>query len=163
LIETTGNTLAQQFPRLETLADKVKSEGLNITESDIQAGSAEVLTKFGSPAAASYVELITTVRGDYAAMQRAIGGGQGGEYLRDAATDAIPAGLTSEQYKAQYDTLSISMQKAKAASQNEVQSLLNPAVKNDNTSYDNVSAGSTITYNGQEYTVDANGNMTPVQ
>jgi hypothetical protein len=89
-IDTTAFTLVSQFPRLAQLATEVGN--LGIQESDVTAGKAEVTRKFGSVAAGNYIELLQTVRGDYSAMQAAIGGGRGGEYFARGAAEAIPIG-----------------------------------------------------------------------
>jgi hypothetical protein len=109
-IEATAQALQAQFPRLSQLADQVKSEGVQLQESDIQAGSAYVLQHTGSVNASNYVELLQTVRGDYQAMQQALGGGRGGEYLQRTAIDAIPAGLSSEQLTGLQSTIQKSAQ-----------------------------------------------------
>ena len=122
-IETVTQTLASQFPRLMDLADKVKTMG--ITESDIQAGAATAQSKFGSPDAASYIELLTTMRGDYAAMQSALAGSRGGLMFVEDAKKAIPAGMTSEQYKSMQDTIEKSAANAVTATNAEAQKLYN--------------------------------------
>ena len=122
-IDTIGNTLTSQFPRLQTLADKVKAEGINITESDIQSGSAAIQRKFGNTDAAAYIELIQTIRGDYAGMQSALVGGRGGQTFLQNSVDAVPLGLTGDQYAQIQKTLSLSVTKATAATQSEAQTL----------------------------------------
>jgi len=124
-IETTSGALQSQFPRLAQLADEVSSAGIKITESDLQATQAQLMTKFGSDAAASYVELINTVRGDYAAMQASLAGGRGGQFFAETAAEAIPLGLTSSQYLAQMQTIEQSSKNAIAATQQEANDLVN--------------------------------------
>ena len=141
-IETTSATLQAQFPRLEKLADQVRSQGVNITESDVQAGATSILQKTGSPEAASYVELLTTIRGDYTALQGAIGNSQGSEGLRAESLQAIPLGLTSEQYHAIFNTLQTSSAVARSATQAEVQTLIGGAVKSDTSTDTSSSLGS---------------------
>lgn len=121
-IETTSKTLQSQFPRLIELAKKVGS--LSITEQDLTAGKAHAMQKFGSVDAANYIELINTVRGDYSSMQASIAGSRGGQYFSETAAEAIPTGLTPEQYKGIQDTITQSADLANQSTQGEVQDLL---------------------------------------
>ncbi len=121
-IDATSNTLANQFPRLATLADKVSN--LGITEADLTAGKAKVASKFGSVDAANYVELIQTVRGDYAAMQAAIGGSRGGQFFSQTAQQAIPLGLTSDQYRGIEQTIRLSAVNSQKGTQDEANRLI---------------------------------------
>lgn len=123
-VESVLNATSLNFPRLEQLADAVKAEGINITEADIQAGSAAVQSKFGSTSAASYVELINTIRSDYSAAQASLAGSRGGQFFAENAQQAIPIGLTSAQYGAIKDTLTLSSQNAAQAINGEVQNLI---------------------------------------
>lgn len=123
-VESIENSLVNQFPRLGELADKVSAAGINLTESDVQAGSAAVQAKFGSPDAASYVELLNTVRADYAAQNAALAGSRGGEFFANSAQQAIPLGYTSDQYKALSDTIYKSAENIKQGVNQEVQSLI---------------------------------------
>lgn len=118
------NSTTANFPRLETLADSLKTSGITITESDIQAGSAAVQEKFGNPDAASYVELINTMRSDYSAAQAALAGGRGGQYFAESAAQAIPSGLSSQQYAAIQNTINLSSTNAIKATNDEVNNLL---------------------------------------
>lgn len=121
-IDTTSSTLSGQFPRLAQLATNVGS--LGITESDLTAGKANVTRKFGSVDAGNYVELIQTIRGDYAAMQAAIGGGRGGEFFNKGAQEAIPIGLTADQYLGIAQTIKQSAAIAQQASGDEITKLI---------------------------------------
>lgn len=121
-IDTTSATLTGQFPRLAQLADKVGNIG--ISESDLNAGKAAVQKKFGSVDAANYTELIQTVRSDYAAMQAAVGGSRGGEFFARNAQEAIPLGLTGDQYLGLMATIQQSAQIAQQASADETNKLL---------------------------------------
>lgn len=112
-VESITNSVVNQFPRLAILADQIRSEGLDITESDIQSGAAKALQKFGSPTAAAYIELVNTIRADYAANNAALAGSRGGEFFARAAQEAIPTGLTSSQYNAIKDTMVASSQNIK--------------------------------------------------
>lgn len=123
-IDTTANTLAAQFPRLQQLADKLASQGVNITESDFQAGKAAILSKFGSPDAAAYYDLLQTVRGDYAAMQAAIAGGRGGLGYVENAKEAIPVGRTGAQYAAIGNQIGMSAANARQASGEQIHNLI---------------------------------------
>lgn len=118
------NSTTSNFPRLETLADSLKQSGISVTESDIQAGSAAVQERTGSADAASYVELINTMRSDYSAAQAALAGGRGGQYFAESAAQAIPSGLTSKQYAAIQGTISLSSNNAIKATTDEVNNLL---------------------------------------
>lgn len=120
-VETVNQTLVAQFPRLEELADKVKAFG--ITESDVQAGAAHVQAKTGSADAASYVELLQTVRSDYAAAQSALAGSRGGLMFVQNANEAIPIGLSADQYRAIGDTINKSIENSKSATNAEANSL----------------------------------------
>lgn len=123
-ISIVENSATANFPRLQALADKVKASGITITESDLQAGSAIVQQKTGSADAASYVELVNTIRSDYSAMQSALAGARGGQYFAETAAQAIPLGLTSDQYAAIANTITLNAQNATNATNGEVQDLL---------------------------------------
>lgn len=114
-VDTISASLTTQFPRLADLAGKVGN--LGITESDVTAGKAKVQQKFGSVDAANYVELLNTVRGDYAALQSAYAGSRGGEYFSRSAADAVPAGLTPDQYLGIMNTMQQSATNANVATQ----------------------------------------------
>lgn len=120
-VDTISASLSAQFPRLATLADKVGKIG--IQESDITAGKAAAQSKFGSVDAANYVELVQTVRADYAALQAAIAGGRGGQGFYDAATKAIPIGLTSQQYIGIMQTIVQSAANVKSASNDSISAM----------------------------------------
>lgn len=121
-VDATSNALANQFPRLAELADKVG--GLGIQESDLTKGKAELSRKFGSVDAANYIELIQTVRSDYAAMQAAIGGSKGGQFFSQSAVEAIPLGLTSDQYKGLQQTIQLSAINAQQGTSDEANKLI---------------------------------------
>ncbi len=123
-IEATSAALQSQFPRLSELAEEVKKEGINLTESDIQAGSTIIMQKFGSTVAANYGELLQTVRGDYQAYLQALGGGRGGEYLEKDSSRAIPAGYTGEQYRGLQETILKSADVSLKATQDTANMLL---------------------------------------
>lgn len=123
-ISIVENSTVNNFPRLETLADSVKAAGVTLTEADLQAGSAVVQQKTGSADAAAYVELINTVRSDYSAMQASIAGSRGGQFFSESAAQAIPLGLTSDQYKAIAKTISVSATNATNATNDEVNDLI---------------------------------------
>lgn len=123
-IETTSNTLSAQFPRLAQLATNVGN--LGITESDLTKTKAEIKKKFGSVDAANYIELLQTIRGDYSAMQAAVAGSRGAQYFSESAAQAIPLGLTPEQYLGLKQTIETSAQLAQGASGEEASALLNP-------------------------------------
>lgn len=122
-IDTTAGTLTSQFPRLAELASKVGN--LGITEQDITAGKAAAMRKFGSVDAANYIELLQTVRGDYSALQASLSGGRGGQYFAENAKDAIPLGLTPEQYQGIADTISQSAINAQKATSDEANNIIN--------------------------------------
>ena len=121
-VDSVSNAMVANFPRLEQLADSVN--GLGITESDIEKGSAYVQQKFGSPDAAAYVELLNTMRSDYSSMQAGLAGSTGGQYFAEQAQDAIPIGLTSNQYEAINQTIQTSAANAATAINGEVTSLI---------------------------------------
>ncbi len=121
-IDAASGALANQFPRLAELADKVKA--LGITETDVQAGAAKAQAKFGSKDAASYIELLQTIRGDYSAVQAAIGGSRGGEFFARQAQDAIPLGYTPDQYRALQQTIALSAINAQKGTQDEANRLI---------------------------------------
>lgn len=112
-IDTISSSLTSQFPRLAELAAKVGDMG--ITESDLSAGKAAAARKFGSVDAGNYIELVQTVRSDYAAMQAAVAGGRGGQFFAANAQDAIPLGLTPDQYKGLQQTIDQSAKNASTA------------------------------------------------
>jgi len=122
-IDTTASSLVTQFPRLAQLAGQVGN--LGITEADLTAGKAHAESKFGSVDAANYIELIQTVRSDYAAMQTSVAGGRGGQFFAQSAKDAIPLGLTPDQYLGLADTIQTSAMNAKTATADEATSLVN--------------------------------------
>lgn len=122
-IEATSNSLVKQFPRLEELADKVGT--LGISEQDLTKSKAEIMRKFNSQDAASYIELINTVRSDYSAMQAAIGGGRGGEYVSRAANEAIPVGASSDVYRSLADTINQSSASSLLGTQEAADKLMN--------------------------------------
>lgn len=110
-VDSIANSVINQIPRLSKLADQIKAEGIDmtdITESDVQAGKASVLRRLGSNAAASYIELVQTIRADYAAQNAALAGSRGGEFFARTAQEAIPLGLTSDQYNILKDTMTAS-------------------------------------------------------
>jgi hypothetical protein len=82
------------------------------------------MRKFGSTAAANYFDLIQTLRSDYAAMQASVAGSRGGQYFAENAKDAIPVGLSPDQYIGIGQTIAQSAANAKAASGQEAQSLI---------------------------------------
>lgn len=123
-VDSVLNATQLNFPRLEQLAQTLKQNGINLTESDLQAGSAAVQQKFGSPDAAAYTELINTIRSDYSAAQAALAGSRGGQFFAEGAAQAIPAGLTPDQYEAIKNTLTLSSNNASTAINDEVNSLL---------------------------------------
>ena len=104
-VESITNSVIAQMPRLASLADKVKSEGINFTESDLQSKQADIERKFGNTDAAQYLELVQTIRADYAANNAALAGSRGGEFFAKTANDAIPVGLSGDQYNAIKDTM----------------------------------------------------------
>lgn len=158
-IETVSNTLTSQIPRLATLADKVKA--LGITESDIQAGAAKAQSKFGSKDAANYIELIQTIRGDYSAMQASLAGSKGGQYFSEQANEAIPLGLTSEQYLGIKDTIGTSADLALSATGEEAGNLItNPNASIGSTNGTTSNNNDTHVYNGVTYKL-LNGIWTP--
>lgn len=150
-VESISGALTSQLPRIAQLADKVKS--LGITESDLQSGVAAVKRKFGSQDAANYVELINTVRGDYAGMQAALAGGRGGQYFAMQANDAIPLGLTGAQYLGLKDTIEQSAQNSLAATQEEAMRLIGTNSTSFSGSNGGSSEGDTHVYNGVTYKV----------
>lgn len=123
-VSSIENSLINQFPRLGDLADKVKSEGINLTEQDVQAGAAAIQAKFGSPDAAAYIELLNTVRADYAAQNAALAGSRGGEFFANSAQQAIPLGYTSDQYGALSDTIKKSAENVRDGINQEVEDLV---------------------------------------
>ena len=124
-IDTTASSLTAQFPRLADLADQVASAGITLDENDVAAGSAAVLAKTGSQAAADYIELLQTTRGDYAALQASIGGStRGGVFFNQTAQEAIPMGYTGAQYTSLGQTISTSADNASVATQGEVGNLI---------------------------------------
>lgn len=163
-IDTISSSATTQFPRLADLADKIKT--LGITESDIQKGAAAVKSKFGSVDASNYVELLQTIRGDYAGLQSAMGGsGRGGVFFSQAAQDAIPAGLTGAQYLGIMQTLQQSAVNVSNATQDEAQNLIGVGSGNSTgpaggSSGGNPQEGDTHIYNGTTYKV-VNGHWTP--
>ena len=128
-VEATSGALTSQFPRLAKLAGKVGN--LGITESDLSGGKAAAARKFGSVDAGNYIELVQTVRGDYTAMQAALGGGRGGEFFARNAKDAIPLGLTPDQYMGLMDTITQSAAVSAQSTQAEAQKLLGTNGIND--------------------------------
>lgn len=163
-VTAVANAVTLQFPRLGSLADQVKAEGITLTESDIQAGSAAAQAKFGSVAAANYIELLTNIRGDYASAIAALAGSRGGEFFATSATEAIPLGYTSSQYQGLQQTILTSTQNATQAMNDEVSSLIgtsgsdgspNTSGSTPGTSAPAVASGTTgtITVNGKNVTV----------
>lgn len=153
-IDTTAATLTSQFPRLAQLANSVGS--LGITESDLTAGKAAASRKFGSVDAGNYIELIQTIRGDYAAMQAALAGGKGGQYFAQSAKDAIPLGLTSDQYMGLADTIQASAMNAKTAAASEA----NDLIMGTSTSTDQTKPNFMVA-NGQRYALGPDGTYYP--
>lgn len=123
-VESVLSATTLNFPRLQKLADSLASQGINISESDLQATQADILRKFGSQDAASYIELINTIRSDYGAAQAALVGSPGGQYFVMNAAEAIPIGLSSAQYGAIKDTLVYSSKNAATAINDEVRNLI---------------------------------------
>jgi hypothetical protein len=173
-IDTINASLTTQFTRLEALASQVDPKVLgSINESDISASTAQIEAKFGSTPAAQYVEFLQAMRSEYGAFIAAMGGGRGGGYAFASASDAIPAGYTADQYVGVQQNLAYTLNSTRTAAQGEIQDLMggenvgngaggsstSGAAGSQNTP---VSAGSTITYQGKQYSVDANGDMTPL-
>ena len=123
-VDSISNSIVNQFPRLETLADKVKAAGIDVTEQDIQAGAAKALAKFGSQDAANYIELLNTIRADYAAQNAALAGSRGGEFFAKSAMEAIPLGYTGDQYKGLADTILKSATNVKDGINKTIQELI---------------------------------------
>ncbi len=123
-VESVNNALTLNIPRLMTLADQVNASGVPIQESDLQATSADIQRRFGGTPAAAYIELLQTLRSDYSAAQSALAGSRGGQYFAQNAADAIPIGLSSDQYKTIGDTINQSSQNAATAINGEVQNLI---------------------------------------
>lgn len=125
-VESIATAMTLNVPRLQQLATRLQNANppVTITESDIQAGKAAALRKFGSEDAAAYIELIQTIRSDYGATQAALAGSRGGQFFSQAANDAIPVGLSADQYGTVKDTIVLSSTNAKKAIDDEVQSLI---------------------------------------
>ena len=121
-IDAVTNSLANQFPRLIQLSKNVGN--LGIQESDLTAGKAAVASKFGSVDAGNYVELITTIRNEYAAMQSAVSGSQGGQFFAESAQKAVPIGLTPEQYQGLQQTIQLSAINAQKGTSDEATKLI---------------------------------------
>jgi hypothetical protein len=128
-VDTISSSATTQFPRLADLADNVKA--LGITEADIQAGAAKAQSKFGSVDASNYIELIQTIRGDYAGLQSAMGGSsRGGVFFSQTADSAIPAGLTGAQYLGIMRTMQQSAVNVSKATQEEANNLIGVGTNN---------------------------------
>jgi hypothetical protein len=123
-IESISNTMTTQMPRLAKMADQLKADGINLTESDFQAGAASVLKKFGNVNASNYIELLATIRGDYSAYLAAVGGSRGGQHYSLNATQAIDIGLTGDQYLGNMNTIIQSAKNTNDAIQNETRALI---------------------------------------
>jgi len=123
-VESVSQAMTLNIPRLAQLADQVKAEGIDITEADLQATQAQIESKFGSGPAASYIELINTMRSDYSAMQSGLAGSRGGQFFAAQAADAIPIGLSGQQYQQIGQTIQLSAQNATQAINGETQTLL---------------------------------------
>ena len=134
-VDSVSNAMTLNIPRLAALADKVNAAGISVQESDLQATQADIMRKFGNTDAASYIELVQTMRSDYAAMQAGLAGGRGGQYFAASAADAIPLGLSSDQYKAIGQTIQLSAANAATAINDEVGTLLNQGSGGGSTSY----------------------------
>jgi len=122
-VETVSAALTSQFPRLADLASKVQN--LGIQESDLNAGKTALTRKFGSVDAGNYIELINTVRGDYASLQASYAGSRGGQYFAAKSEDAIPLGLSPAQYLGIMQTMQNSAAAASSATQGEANDLVN--------------------------------------
>lgn len=153
-IDAVSNSLSNQFPRLSELATKVGN--LGITESDITAGKAKAASKFGSVDAGNYVELIQTVRSEYAAMQSAVAGSQGSQYFAQSADKAIPIGLTPEQYQGLQQTILLSAGNATKGTQEEANKLIG------NIGGNSLGSGGTLTSPDGTQQVDSS-KLTPAQ
>ncbi len=123
-VESVNSALTLNVPRIQELATKLAAGNITITESDIQAGKASALRKFGSQDAAAYIELIQTIRSDYASAQAALAGSRGSQFFAENAQDAIPVGLTADQYGTIQQTIQLSSDNAKKAINGEVQDLI---------------------------------------
>jgi len=108
--------LEAQFERLGQLADKVNTGRFPALNALTAYGKRAV----GSDDAASYLELVNTIRQDYSNMQAAVAGSKGAEYFSKTADHAIPDGLTSSQYASIYQTLKTSSDNAQTAIQGEI-------------------------------------------
>lgn len=163
-IESVATNLTSQFDRLGQLAKNINKTSV----APLNTATIHVLANTGNPDAAAYLELLTTMQSDYAAMQAAVAGSKGGVYFAQSAGNAIPAGKTPEQYKSIYNTLVKSSQLAKQSIQGEigeVQSAQNKILKASSSQgqHVDVAAGSVINYQGKKYNVDAQGNMTAIK
>lgn len=121
-IETVNTTLSTEFPRLQELASQVDTK--SFTESDLSATKAHIEAKFGNTPAAQYIELIQSMRAEYGAMIAAIGGGRGGAYAFQSASEAIPLGYTAEQYAGVQQNLEFISQKNAESAKGEIKSLM---------------------------------------
>lgn len=120
---SSSSNLEAQFSRLGELADKVNTGSIPA----LNALNAKFKRGIGNDDAASYLELINTIRSDYSNMQAAVAGSKGAEYFNSQAAHAIPDGLTSSQYASIYQTLQQSSANAQTAIQNEINSVLDSA------------------------------------
>jgi hypothetical protein len=158
-IDATAGSLTTQFPRLAQLANQVNTSGF--TESDVNAGKAAIERKFGNTPAANYLELIQTVRSDYASLQAAVAGSRGGQYFAQSASDAIPVGLSGDQYLGIMQTLQQSAQNANDATSQEAQKLIGGALGGAGSSATPTKTGSLP--NGTKVTMYSDGSIKDAQ
>ncbi len=123
-VDSISNSLVNQIPRLATLADQVQSTGVAITESDLQASQTAIKAKFGNSPAAAYIELLNTIRADYAAQNAALAGSRGGEFFANTAAQAFPLGYTGAEYTTLGDTIQQSAKNIKDGINQTVQGLI---------------------------------------
>ena len=124
-VETITKSVVSQLPRLATMADQLAQQGIELQESDFQLSQAGIERKFGNTLTAQYLELLKTIQADYSANNAALAGSRGGEFFAKQGPEAIPGGLTGDQYLAIMQTMQQSTQNVRSAVNDEIGSLLN--------------------------------------
>jgi len=154
-VESVAQAMTLNFPRLEQLADQVNQAGIQITESDLSATQADIQRRFGGTAAAGYIELLQTMRSDYAATQAALSGSRGGQFFAANAQDAIPLGLTSDQYENIKSQILLSSKNATTAINGEVQNLIGVSggITSPTTNSSSSTQGQWVSSSGKTFTL----------
>ncbi len=135
-LDTQASVLSSQIPSLAKLAGNLTDSQLRdmqdgigrkdlskLSVADFTALKEKWNRQTGSTSAAAYLEQIQTIQSEYAQLQASTAGSQGSQFLSASAQDAIPMGLTPQQYLAIGDQINSNVQKARVATSGVLSSI----------------------------------------